>query len=428
MVRRGTNLPRMGDFNQMVVLDQIRRADDGLSRVELAASTGLSLQTISNIVTRLISRGLVVEGERRVEGRGKPRTMLHLDARGAFALGVHVDPVVVTAVLVDLRGGYVEKTVVETPRGPDALVAEVARGTARMLDDAGVRREDVLGLGVAAPGPIDMTTGRVIHPPLLEGWADVPLRDELAAATGLPVIVEKDVSAAMVAELWRGNRMLDGTSLFFYLGFGVAVAVAHEGELFAGSSRNAGEIGHLIVDSDGPQCTCGNRGCIGVSAAPATLVREAVARGVLDPATPATTPRELDAALTLVCRAAAAGDDVAAGILRTSARRVAHGITIVADLVDARVVVFGGPSWARLEPAYTAVVREELAARATLREMHPVEVLGSAVGEHVGAVGAASLVLDDVFTPRPSGLVAAPSRGTATDGPGGPVPASAVAR
>ena len=406
--RRGTNLPRVGDFNQMVVLDSIRRAADGVSRVELARSTGLSLQTISNIVTRLLARGLVVEGERRGEGRGKPRTMLHLDPRGAYALGVHVDPVVVTAVLTDLEGGLVEERMFDTPTGPDAVVAAVAASAAEMLGRADVSRDEVLGLGVAAPGPIDMVTGRVIHPPLLEGWSDVPLRDRLAEATGFDVLLEKDVSAAMVGELWRGNRMLRGTSMFFYTGFGVAVAVAHDGELFAGSSRNAGEVGHLIVDSDGPLCTCGNRGCIGVSAAAETLVQAAVARGVLDAGTPRVTPRELDAALTTVCRAATSGDPAAEDVLRTSARRVAHGVTIVADLVDADVVVFGGPSWERLAPFYVPVVRDELAARATLREMHAVEVLGSAVGEHVGAIGAASLVLDHTFTPRPSGLVRTP--------------------
>ncbi|GGI05779.1 transcriptional regulator [Isoptericola cucumis] len=404
---RGTNLPRVGDFNQRVVLDRIRRAAHGVSRVELAASTGLSLQTISNIVTRLLARGLVVEGERKAEGRGKPRTMLHLDPRGAHALGVHVDPVVVTAVLTDLDGAVLQRRTLPTPVGPDALVSAVATTTRELLDAAGIEPAGVLGLGVAAPGPIDMSAGRVIHPPLLEGWSDVPLRDALARATGLDVLLEKDVSAAMVAELWRGNRMLRGTSLFFSMGFGVAAAVAHEGELFAGTSRNAGEVGHLIVDPDGPSCDCGHRGCIGVSAAPATLVRDAVDRGLLDPGTPRVTPRELDAALTRVCRQAGAGDRSAGDVLRTSARRVARGITIVADLVDADVVVFGGPSWSRLAPFYVPVVRAELAAHATLREMHPVEVLGSAVGDDVGAVGAASLVLDDAFAPRPSGLVGA---------------------
>jgi predicted NBD/HSP70 family sugar kinase len=395
----------MGDFNQMVVLDQVRRAPGGSSRVELAAATGLSLQAISNIVGRLIALGLVVEGERRAEGRGKPRTMLHLHPQGAYALGVHIDPVVVTSVLVDLSGDAVEKTVVDTPAGPEAVVEAVAAAARGMLESAGVDRARVLGLGVAAPGPVDFASGSVVHPPLLAGWERVPIRSMVAEATGFEVVLEKDVSAAMVAELWRGERMLHGTSVFFYTGFGVAAAVAVDGELVRGSSRNAGEIGHLIVDADGPPCTCGSRGCIGASAAAQTLVDEAVARGVLAAATPAASPRELDAALTAVGEAASAGDAVAAEILTVSARRVARGITTVADLLDARVVVFGGPAWSRLAPHYLPVVRAELAAHATLRELHAVEVLGSSLGDHVGALGAASLVLDGLFTPRPSDLV-----------------------
>ncbi|WP_235915550.1 ROK family transcriptional regulator [Puerhibacterium puerhi] len=395
----------MGDFNQMVVLDQVRRAPGGSSRVELAGATGLSLQAISNIVGRLIALGLVVEGERRAEGRGKPRTMLHLNPRGAYALGVHVDPVVVTSVLVDLSGDAVAKTVVDTPTGPEAVVAAVAAATRGLLERAGVDREAVLGLGVAAPGPVDFASGAVVHPPLLAGWERVPIRSMVAEATGFDVVLEKDVSAAMVAELWRGERMLRGTSVFFYTGFGVAAAVAVDGELVRGSSRNAGEIGHLIVDADGPPCACGSRGCIGASAAAQTLVDEAVARGVLAPGTPAASPRELDAALTAVAEAASDGDAVAGEILTVSARRVARGITTVADLLDAQVVVFGGPAWSRLAPHYLPVVRAELAAHATLRELHAVEVLGSALGDHVGALGAASLVLDGLFTPRPSDLV-----------------------
>ncbi|MFP3714075.1 ROK family protein [Puerhibacterium sp. TATVAM-FAB25] len=395
----------MGDFNQMVVLDQVRRAVGGSSRVELAAATGLSLQAISNIVGRLIALGLVVEGERRAEGRGKPRTMLHLDPQGAYALGVHIDPVVVTSVLVDLSGDAVEKTVVDTPTGPEAVVEAVAAATREMLQRAGVERAKVLGLGVAAPGPVDFPSGSVVHPPLLTGWDRVPVRSMVAEATGFDVVLEKDVSAAMVAELWRGERMLHGTSVFFYTGFGVAAAVAVDGELVRGSSRNAGEIGHLVVDADGPPCTCGSRGCIGVSAAAQTLVEEAVARGVLASGTPAASPRELDAALTAVGEAATAGDTAAAEILTVSARRVARGITTVVDLLDARVVVFGGPAWSRLAPHYLPVVRAELAAHATLRELHAVEVLGSSLGDHVGALGAASLVLDRLFTPRTSDLV-----------------------
>jgi hypothetical protein len=95
--RRGTNLPRLADFNQAVILDAVRHAPDGLSRVELAGLTGLSAQAVSNITRRLLDRELIAEAGTLVPaGRGKPRTLLRLHPTGHYAIGVHVDPTVTT--------------------------------------------------------------------------------------------------------------------------------------------------------------------------------------------------------------------------------------------------------------------------------------------------------------------------------------------
>lgn len=429
--RRGTNLPRMGDYNQLVVLDRIRRASEGVSRVELAAVTGLSGQTISNVVGRLLELGLVEEGARHIAGRGKPRTMLHLRAAAGYALGTHIDPVSVTTVLIDLAGTVLDRSVVTTPDGSTAVVEAVAAEVVRMR--ALVPDGSVLGLGVAAPGPIDPEAGRVIHPPLMQSWGDVPLRDRVADATGIPTLLEKDVAAAMVAELWQGNHAGAGTTLFVYLGFGIGFAFAREGEVLSGSSRNAGEIGHLIVDADGPACFCGNRGCLGVSVSLDHLVGEAVAAGVLPTTVALSTPAELDVAMGVLAEAAqrtagegaidddddggdrdgdgsaAARSAAAAAILDRASRRLARGIVIVADLIDADSVVVGGANWERFRPHLAAAARTEFAGHATMRELHGVEVGGAALGPWVGAVGAASRVLDAAFTPHASLLVAQPA-------------------
>lgn len=101
-IRRGTNLPRMGDFNESVVLDAIRRHPAGLSRVELAQATGLSAQTVSNITRRLLDRGVARESGKHNTGSGKPRTLLEIVPTSRYAVGVHLDPAVITCVLVDL--------------------------------------------------------------------------------------------------------------------------------------------------------------------------------------------------------------------------------------------------------------------------------------------------------------------------------------
>ena len=107
----------MGDFNLTVILDAIRRSPAGLSRVELAQIVGLSPQTISNISRRLLDQSLIVEAGKEGTGPGKPRTMLRLNPAGMYAVGVHVDPAVLTFVLLDLVGDVVRHTRIPTPDG-----------------------------------------------------------------------------------------------------------------------------------------------------------------------------------------------------------------------------------------------------------------------------------------------------------------------
>ncbi|ROR73847.1 ROK family transcriptional regulator [Bogoriella caseilytica] len=402
--RRGTNLPRMGDYNSLVVLDRIRRSRAGISRVEIAAATGLSVQTISNLVARLLEEGMIGEGARAGVGRGKPRTLLHARADAAHAIGLHVDPLTITFVLLDLTGAVVHRVLERTPERLEDAIALMAERVVEL--SVRVPAATLRGLGVAAPGPIDAVEGRVVHPPLLSDWGDVPLRSRLATLTGLPTILDKDVTAAMAAELWQRHHDLGGTTLFSYLGYGVGFAFAREGELLPGSSRNAGESGHLIVDPDGPECFCGRRGCLGVSSSLEHLISRGVALGVLEPFDGEPEPWQEDVAMSRLAEKAEAGDSAALEILRTAGRQIAHGIVLVADLLDADRVVFGGLNWERLAPYITAAVTAEFAASGTMRELHEVAVEGSELGPWVGAVGAASLVLDEAFTPKPSALVA----------------------
>ncbi|MEK6342422.1 MAG: ROK family protein, partial [Curtobacterium sp.] len=122
---------------------------------------------------------------------GKPRTILRLEAGSRYAVGVHIDPAIVTYVLLDLAGTVVAQSTTSTPTADDP--AEVVRTIADALDalvvGAEVDVDTVLGVGIASPGPIDADAGVVLDPPFLPRWRDVPLRDALAEATGYPVLL-----------------------------------------------------------------------------------------------------------------------------------------------------------------------------------------------------------------------------------------------
>ncbi|WP_432937728.1 ROK family protein [Kribbella sp. CA-253562] len=464
VVRRGTNLDRVGGFNDSVVLDAIRRADQLLSRVELAAATGLSGQAISNITRRLLDAGLVREaGRQKNAGLGKPRTLLELEPTGQYAVGVHLDPAVVTVVVLDLTGTIVARRRADTetvatyadpvppssgadpaprvatyaasappPSGadpaplnatpapkraaeaspaddPDALINGIAAMVEQVITEAGAPRARVVGVGIAAPGPIDVERGAVVDPPNLTAWHRVPLRDALRDRTGLPVLLDKDVTAAASAEKWAGGPNGRGSFVFFYLGTGVGAGLVINDEVVRGSSGNVGEIGHVIVDPDGPPCACGRRGCVGETSQPRYLVQQAVDAGVIAQGIDLEDRHAVDRAFAALCATAAADEPGAAReILTALAARIAKVVEDIANLLDLERVVFGGPHWDKLARFFADTVRETLGERFLLRSVHPFAVAGTALGADVGAVGAASLVLDHTFSPNPSVLLLGP--------------------
>lgn len=403
LTRRGANQPRVGDFNRSVVVDAIRRTAGGLSRVELAAATGLAPQTVSTICRRLLDTGLVAETGKSGGARGKPRTILQLNPGGSYAVGVHLDPAVVTVVLLDLTGAVVADVRLPTPPASDpaAVVAGIAAAVERVVD--GIDRARILGAGIAAPGPVDLVGGTLVDPPNLAGWHRVPLRDAVAGAIGMPVLLDKDVTAAAVAEMWAGGPGGNGTFLVLYLGTGLGAGLVLNGEVVRGASGNAGELGHIVTDPAGAPCPCGLRGCVAVTVTPAAMVGEAVAAGLLYPV--GTGLHAVDEAFTLLCARAAAGPGPERILVQRSAGRVARAIAVMANLFDVERVVLGGPSWTRLAPIYARRIPALFEEAVTARAIHPVAVVGTAVGENLGAVGAASLVLDAEFSPHPTALV-----------------------
>ena len=405
--RRGTNLPRMGDFNQSVVFDAIRRSPEGRSRVELVAATGLSAQTISNVVRRLLESGLVQEAGKASSGLGKPRTMLRPNPDGMYAAGVHIDPAVMTFVVLDLTGQVVVHSRKRTPiaNDPGRVMASIHDGLDRLIGSSGVRRQKIVGLGVAAPGPIDVARGTIVDPPHLLGWHRVPLRDALAESTDLPVLVDKDVTAAAVAEIWTGGANGVGSFVFFYIGTGIGAGLVIDDEVMRGVSGNAGELGHIVVDPGGPPCTCGLRGCIAVTCTPQALVAEAERIGVLADTRLRSGAHDVDVRFTQLCELAGAGHAGALDILERSSARTAKAVSVLTDLLDVDRVVFGGPFWQRLAPYYLERIPKLLDELSVTRSIRNVPVVGTGVGEDVGAVGAACLVLERTLGPSATRLL-----------------------
>ncbi len=405
-LRRGTNLGHVAGFNDSVILSYIRAAKSGTSRSDLRTATGLAPQSVSDICQRLLDQGLIAETGTSTKGFGRPRVTLEIVPSSRYALGIHIDPATVTSVLLDLAGGLVAHYSTDIdPDDPGLVIEQMAPTLDALLEQTGVDRSRVVGLGLAVPGPIDAEGGTMVDPPHLPKWHHERLRERLGAATGLSVIVDKDVVAAAVAERWAGALAGVSDAAFLYLGSGVGVGLITDDLVVRGHTSNAGDIGHLMVDTMGPLCDQGHRGCLGTLCSPLHLVREGVARGALDP-----TPH--DGELGHAVRRLAAlrervdgGNSAAREIVEETAHRLARAVGIIANMHDTQMVVCGGPAWAPLADLYLPTLHEQAARAFSMSSLHELEVSGTDVGADVAAIGAACLVLDERFATRPSSLL-----------------------
>lgn len=346
------NLPALRGHNEALMLDLLRGAGPaGLGRTELAARTGLTPQAVSKITARLGADGLVAEAGRAASTGGKPRTLLRLAPDVRHAVGVHLDRDELRSVRVDLAGRVVAESggPLDFGAGPDAAVEAVVRAVARVRDPAG---PPLLGVGVAAPGPLDHRAGVMGRVTGFPQWEGFPLREVLEGRLGLPVLVDKDTNAGAAVAGGGSDAGSSRTSVYLHVGTGLGAGLWLGGGVYRGGRSAAGEFGHQVLSLDGPACRCGARGCA-----------EALCLGA-----------------------------VARGDLPEAARILGEGAANLVALLDVDEVLLGGRVVAAAPEVFLAGVRGVLAARAAGPVPAVVGLAGLGVAE-----GAAELVLGPVF-------------------------------
>ena len=262
---------------------------------------------------------------------------------------------------------------------------------------AEVIEDGVAAIGVGMAGLVDIHSGTLLSTPNLV-WRNLPLADGLATF-GLPVTVNNDATAAAWAESRLGASRGYEDSLFVGVGTGIGGGIVAGGRLLRGAHGLAGEIGHVIVEPDGPQCGCGNRGCWEQVASGLAIAR-AGRRAVTDEPDSAIArlaggdPRR--ATGESVTKAAQGGDEVAIAILATVGRRLGEGVAGLVNVLDPEVVVIGG-GVGEAGDVLLGPLRDAFMASVEGADVRPeVPIVPAQLGNDAGAIGAALLALDAV--------------------------------
>ena len=373
------SLRSLRELNRLRVLETVRERGE-VSRADIARRTGLARSTVSSLVGELQRDGLVVERETPAPAQGgRPPVLLTLDPGAGAVLGVHFDHGFVRVAIADLDHTILAEATreIDVDHHADEGFDAAAALADEVLETAGVPRERVLGAGVAIPGPVDPARGIVGESAILPGWVGIELAPEFERRLGVAVHLDNDANLGALAESVLGAGSGAQDMAYIMLSSGIGAGLILGGRLYRGAGGTAGEIGHVLVDENGPMCRCGNRGCLETFAGSGALL------GLL---------RRDGLTVDGMVEAARAGDSACQRVIGDAGRIVGGAVAAMCNQFNPERVVVGGrlalAGDLLLDPLRDAVRRYAIPAAAA-----DAVVVPSALGNRAELLGALVLVV-----------------------------------
>jgi len=383
------NQASAGDLLELV------RTGRATTRGALQQATGLSRATVGQRLDRLFRAGWLREGAGGPVDSplgGRPSITLEFDDAHAVVLAADLDTRHARAAVLTLTGEILAEHagVLVIDDGPDAVLGELGRWLAELLEKTGRPAESVCGIGLAVPGPVDSESGRVVQPPIMPGWDGYDIRGRLARAFAehggigdLPVLVDNDANLMAYGEQRTGYPDCSAFVLI-KVSTGIGAGVVVSGSIFRGIDGGAGDIGHIRVGTEA-LCRCGSYGCLAAVASGGAVARRLAEAGVR--AASGSDVRDL---LT-------SGHPEAMALAREAGRQVGDVLATVVTLLNPGVLMIAGDL---AGTPFVTGVRELLYQRALPRSTAHLDVVTSRLGERAGLVGAGALVVEHLYAPE----------------------------
>ena len=392
----GGGLARAGDLFQLLRDGQAR------TRAELALTTGLARSTVAARIDALIASGLVgAAGEANSSG-GRPPSRFAFNPAARAVLAVDVGATHVIVAVTDLSGRVLaeQRLAQDVADGPEPVLGRVVQEGLALLDQAGRGPQDLAGVGIGLPGPVEHATGRPVKPPIMPGWDGFDVVRYVQRSLPVPVLVDNDVNIMALGERtahWPDHQNF----LFIKVATGIGSGIISNGELQRGANGTAGDLGHVRVPrGDEVLCRCGNYGCLEALASGPALAAELTRQGV-----PAAKGSD-------VLRLVAGGNVQAVQALRQAGRDVGDVLATVVNLLNPSVIVIGG-SLGQAGEHLMAGVREVVYRRSLPLATSHLRIALTMAGDQAAILGASQLVTQYVLSPA---VIEATLAGTAAAG------------
>lgn len=325
-----------------------------------------------------------------------------------YAIGVDVGGTKIAAGLIDDGGAVLSHQIVPTPRGGEGqVVAAVTRAAAKVAEDNGLNLADqsIAGIGIGVPGLVDSRSDVIGEFANLPELTNSSIRRLVADATGKTTLIDNDANVAAMGEHWVGAATESHNTVMLTVGTGIGGGVVIQDHLLRGSFGAAGELGHMVIDMEGPLCTCGNRGCLeSLAAGPALLHR--AKRYISEPAIRSD---EMASVLLKMCssdpskltgpmitQAALMGDALSVRVYAETGEALGVGISNLINIFNPEMVVIGGGVTEAAGELLLGPARTEAAARAMTASLLHTKIVHASLGNKAGVIGAAALVFETV--------------------------------
>ncbi len=386
------------ELNRFHVLDCIRRFEP-VSRIEIVDRSGLSRGTVSTIVGELLEDGLVHEAPSQaggVQSRGRPRTLLQMNANAAFVVGVKISMHQLSISVTNLRADPLAALILPIRArrlDPDTVAAILEDGVRAAVANADLKLSDIRGLGVGLPGFIDSAAGVSRWSPIL-GDMPVPFAQMVQQRLGPPTVIQNDANLVAMAERWFGHGQDVEDFLVVTLEGGVGMGLYLGGEMRSGAHGQGSEFGHTkMAIAGGPRCRCGQTGCLEAYVGAYAILREA-GRHIELPVDLDEPGLEREA--RRVAELARGGADALRRVFEWAGEMLGLAISNLINVLDpAKVIISGAGVHAAdlMAPALLESVRRNTHAGMAGR----CEVIFRECGDEVWPRAAASLVLEGLY-------------------------------
>jgi predicted NBD/HSP70 family sugar kinase len=399
-------------MNRLTVLRLLRKFGP-ITKPALAEYSRISRPTITRLVDELVEQGLAecTGMATPTANGGKPGALYRFNAEGVQSAGVFLTVDTVRVALVNGSGrvlGSLERPL-GLDRRPEPVMHIIVEALQELLASLRVSLNQLLGIGVGVPGLTSFAMGVVHFAPHFPQWQDVPVRDMLKARLGIEVWVDNDCHVQALAERYFGSGQTCTDFVTVESGIGVSAAFYLQDTLYRGVGETAGEIGHMTIQEDGPLCECGNRGCWETLASTTWMIEQIyrseqaawltlpARTSAADGAVNKLEPDVVKMLAHTLFRAAQEGQAEAIELVRQHAGHFGVGLaTIINTLNPQRIIIWGDSM--NGGDLFLETVRTVVKQRALGRPREMCSIVFSPFVQDVGVIGAASLVIDALFT------------------------------